>query len=216
MRGAEGINWLKRTPPDLNSARECFGSIIDASLRSDKIITAIRGLFRKAPIQFTAVQINDVVRKVLALIQDDLQLEAVVATAEYEENLPKIHAAATQLQQVILNLVKNAIEAMRSVTPGKRRLRLVTGFNGKSTVSVYIEDSGPGIASQVQDRIFDPFFTTKPSGTGLGLSICRTIVEDHGGKLHLSKTDAHGTSFQLILPLGGQLWGVKPTSAEGG
>jgi signal transduction histidine kinase len=105
---------------------------------------------------------------------------------------------------------------MRSVTPGKRRLRLVTGFNGKSTVSVYIEDSGPGIASQVQDRIFDPFFTTKPSGTGLGLSICRTIVEDHGGKLHLSKTDAHGTSFQLILPLGGQLWGVKPTSAEGG
>jgi signal transduction histidine kinase len=216
MRGAEGINWLKRTPPDLNSARECFGSIIDASLRSDKIIAAIRGLFRKAPIQFTAVQINDVVREVLALIENDIQVEAVVATAEYEENLPKIHAAATQLQQVILNLVKNAIEAMRSVTPGKRRLRLVTGFNGKSTVSVYIEDSGPGIASQVQDRIFDPFFTTKPSGTGLGLSICRTIVEDHGGKLHLSKTDAHGTSFQLILPLGGQLWGVKPTSAEGG
>jgi signal transduction histidine kinase len=116
---------------------------------------------------------------VLALIQDDLQVEAVVATAEYEENLPKIHAAATQIQQVILNLVKNAIEAMRSVPPGKRRLRLVTGINGKSTVSVYIQDSGPGIAGKVQDRIFDPFFTTKPSGTGLGLSICRTIVEDH-------------------------------------
>ena len=216
MRGAEGMNWLKRTPPDLNSARECFDWIIDASHRSDKIIVAIRGLFRKTPIQFTAVQINDVVREVLALIQDDLQLEAVVATAEYEGNLPKIHVAATQIQQVILNLVKNAIEAMRSVAPGKRRLRLVTGVNGKSTVSVYIQDSGPGIASKVQDRIFDPFFTTKPSGTGLGLSICRTIVEDHGGKLHISKTDARGTSFELILPLGARLSEVKPTSAEGG
>jgi signal transduction histidine kinase len=214
MRGAEGKNWLKRTPPNLNSARECFDSIIDASLRSDKIIAAIRGLFRKAPIQFTAVQINDVVREVLALIEDDLQVESVVATAEFEENLPKIHAAATQLQQVILNLVKNAIEAMRSVAPGKRRLRLVTGFNGKSAVSVYIQDSGPGIASQVQDRIFDPFFTTKPSGTGLGLSICRTIVEDHGGKLNLSKTDADGTSFELILSLGGRHSEVKPASAD--
>jgi signal transduction histidine kinase len=216
IRGAEGINWLKRTPPDLNSARECFDWIIDASHRSDKIIAAIRGLFRKRPIQFTAVQINDVVREVLALIEDDLQVQAVVATAEYGENLPEIHAAATQIQQVILNLVKNGIEAMRSVAPGKRRLRLVTGFNGKSTVAVYIQDSGPGIASQVQDRIFDPFFTTKPSGTGLGLSICRTIVEDHGGKLLLSKTDAHGTSFELTLPLGGGLSEVKPTSAEGG
>jgi C4-dicarboxylate-specific signal transduction histidine kinase len=196
------MNWLKRTPPDLNSARECFDWIIDASHRSDKIIVAIRGLFRKTPIQFTAVQINDVVREVLVLIEDDLRVEAVTATAEYEENLPKIHAAHTQVQQVILNLVKNAIEAMRSVAPGKRRLRLVTGFNGKSTVSVYIQDSGPGIATKVQDGIFDPFFTTKPSGTGLGLSICRTIVEDHGGKLNLSKTDARGTSFELILPVG--------------
>jgi signal transduction histidine kinase len=113
-------------------------------------------------------------------------------------------------------LVKNAIEAMRSVAPGKRRLRLVTGFNGKSAVSVYIQDSGPGIASKLQDRIFDPFFTTKPSGTGLGLSICRTIVEDHGGKLHLSKTDVRGTSFELILPLSGRLSEVKPSSAEAG
>jgi signal transduction histidine kinase len=216
MRGAAGVNWLKRTPPDLNSARECFNWMIDASLRADEIIAATRGLFRKTPIQFTAVQINDVVREVLSLIQDDLRVEAVVASAEYEENLPEIHAAATQIQQVILNLVKNAIEAMRSVAPGKRRLRLVTGFNGKSTVSVYIQDSGPGIASKVQDRMFDPFFTTKPSGTGLGLSICRTIVEDHGGKLRLSKTDARGTSFELILPLGGRLSVANPTPAEGG
>ena len=109
--------------------------------------------------------------------------------------------AHTQIQQAILNLVRNAIEAMRSVAPDKRRLRVVTGFDGNSGVAVYVQDSGPGISSDQHERIFEPFFTTKPSGTGLGLSICRTIAEDHGGKLRLSKTDARGTSFKLVLPV---------------
>ena len=100
-----------------------------------------------------------------------------------------------------MNLVENAIEAMRLVAPDKRRLRLVTGFDGNSGVSVYIQDSGAGISPDRQDRIFEPFFTTKPSGTGLGLPICRTIIEDHGGELRLSKTDSRGTSFELVFPL---------------
>jgi C4-dicarboxylate-specific signal transduction histidine kinase len=199
-RGAAGVNWLKRTPPELDKARECFQSVIESSHRADEIIAAIRGLFKKTPIQNTAVQINDVVREVLALVQDDLRVEAVIATAECEENLPEIHASHTQIQQVILNLVKNAVEAMRSVSPDKRRLRLMTGFDGRSGVSVYIQDSGAGIAPENKDRIFDAFFTTKPSGTGLGLSISRSIVEEH--KLRLSKTNSGGTSFELILPTG--------------
>jgi C4-dicarboxylate-specific signal transduction histidine kinase len=182
--------------------RECLESVVEASHRSDEIIAGIREIYRKTPTKHTMVQINDVVREVLGLVQDDLRLEAITAAAEYQEDLPEILAAHTQIQQVVLNLVKNAIEAMRSVSSDKRRLRLVTGFHGKSGVSVYIQDSGPGIAPKVRDRIFDPFFTTKRSGTGLGLSICRTIVEDHGGELHLSKTDSRGTSFELILPLG--------------
>ena len=201
-RGAAGLNWLKGTPPELNKARECFQSVIEASHRADEIIAAIRGLFRKTPTEHTTVQINDVVREVLKLVQDDLRVEAVIATAECEENLPEIYASHTQIQQVILNLVKNAVEAMRSVPPDKRRLRLMTGFHSGSGVSVYIQDSGAGIAPENQDRIFDAFFTTKPSGTGLGLSICRSIVEDHGGELRLSKTNSGGTSFELILPLG--------------
>ena len=201
-RGAAGLNWLKGTPPELNKARECFQSVIEASHRADEIIAAIRGLFRKTPTEHTTVQINDVVREVLKLVQDDLRVEAVIATAECEENLPEIFASHTQIQQVILNLVKNAVEAMRSVPPDKRRLRLMTGFHSGSGVSVYIQDSGAGIAPENQDRIFDAFFTTKPSGTGLGLSICRSIVEDHGGELRLSKTNSGGTSFELILPLG--------------
>jgi len=145
------------------------------------------------------VQINDVVREVLKLVQDELRVDRVIATAEYQENIPEIRASHTQIQQVILNLVKNAIEAMRSVAPDKRRLRLVTGSDRNSGVSVYVQDSGAGISPDRRDRIFEPFFTTKPGGTGLGLSICRTIMEDHGGELRLSKTDSRGTSFELVF-----------------
>jgi signal transduction histidine kinase len=200
-QGGAGVNWLKRTPPELNKAHECFRSMIDASLHANEIIAAIRDLYKKTPTEYTTVQINDVVREVLASVQDDLRVEAVLATAEYHEDLPKIHAAHTQVQQAILNLVKNGIEAMRSVAPDKRRLRVVTGFDGNSGVAVYVQDSGPGISSDQHDRIFEPFFTTKPNGTGLGLSICRAIAEDHGGKLRLSKSDARGTSFELVLPV---------------
>jgi signal transduction histidine kinase len=200
-RGAAGVNWLKRMPPELNKARECFQSMVDASLHADKIIAAIRDLYKQTPVEHAIVQINDVVREVLELVEDELRLEAIVTTAEYQENLPKIHASHTQIQQVILNLVKNAIEAMRLVAPDKRRLRVVTGFDGNSGVAVYVQGSGPGISPDRQYQIFEPFFTTKPGGTGLGLSICRAIMDDHGGKVRLSKTDSRGTSFELVFPL---------------
>jgi signal transduction histidine kinase len=199
-QGAAGMNWLKRTPPELNKARDCFQAVIDASLHANELIVAIRDLFKKTPTERAIVQINDVVREVLVLVQNDLQVEEVIATAEYHENLPQIHASRTQIQQVILNLIKNAIEAMRSAAPDKRGLRLVTGFDGNSGVSVYVQDSGPGISLERRDRIFEPFFTTKQNGTGLGLSICRTIIEDHGGELRLSKTDSRGTSFEVVFP----------------
>ena len=200
-RGAAGVNWLKRTPPELNKARECFQSITDASHQANEIIAAIRDLYRKIPAEHTMVQINDVVREVLELVQDELRVDGVTATTEYHENIPEIHASHAQIQQVILNLIKNAAEAMRLVAPDNRRLRVVTGLDVNSGVAIYVQDSGPGVSPDLQERIFEPFFTTKPSGTGLGLSICRTIIEDHGGKLRLSKTDTRGTSFELVFPL---------------
>ena len=201
-RGAAGLNWLKRTPPDLDKTRACLDSVVNASHRAQDIITGIRASFKGTPQQRVALQINDVVGEVLDLAQDDIRASGIVASVEYQENLPTINAARIQVQQVILNLVKNAIEAMQSVSPSKRRLRLVTGFDGKSNVSVYVQDSEHGIAPNDLNRIFDRFFTTKRSGMGLGLSICRTIVEDHGGNLRLSKTDSHGTSFEVVFPIG--------------
>jgi signal transduction histidine kinase len=196
-QGAAGLNWLKRMPPELNKVSECLNSMVNAAHRAESIIASIRGLFEHAPTQRAMIQINDVCSEVLDLIRDDLRAEAITATAKYQENLPQIHADHTQIQEVVLNLTKNAIEAMRSSSSGNRRLRLVTGYDGKSSVSIYIQDTGVGIATEYRDRIFDPFFTTKPGGTGLGLSICRTIVEDHGGELRLSKTDSRGTRFEL-------------------
>jgi signal transduction histidine kinase len=202
-RGRAGLNWLKRVPPDLGRASECFNSMVEASHRADEVVAGVRGLFEKTPAQHTLVQINDIIREVLDLVQDDLRAETIAATVEYQDNLPKILGAHTQIQQVILNLVKNAIDAMRFVPPEKRRLRLVTGLHEKSGVAVYVQDSGIGIAPKDRNRIFDPFFSTKKeSGMGLGLSICRAIVDDHGGDLRLSKTDSHGTSFELIFPAG--------------
>jgi C4-dicarboxylate-specific signal transduction histidine kinase len=175
--------------------------MIDASLRANEVIAAIRDLYKTTQIEHATVQINDVVRETLALAQDDLRAEGVAATAEYQENLPEIHAGHVQIQQAILNLIKNAIEAMHSVPPDKRRLRVVTGADANLGVAVYVQDTGPGIPPDRQNQIFEPFFSTKPNGTGLGLSICRTIAEDHGGKLFLSKSDARGTSFELVLPV---------------
>jgi signal transduction histidine kinase len=145
-------------------------------------------------------------------LQRDLQANGISLTTQLVHNLPQVQAEPMQLQQVILNLIKNAIDAMEGVPRSERRLRLVTGFDHKSVVSLYIQDSGPGITAEDQDRIFDPFFTTKPIGMGMGLSICRTIIENHGGSLRLAKTNHHGSSFEITLPIAQQ----TDSRAEGG
>jgi len=137
-------------------------------------------------------------------VRRDLQANGISLTTEFERNLPQVQAEFMLLEQVILNLVKNAIEAMEAVPPSERILRLATGFDGKSLVSLYIQDSGPGITAQNKEYIFDPFFTTKSAGMGMGLSICRTIIENHGGNLRLAKTSGQGSSFEIGLPMAQQ------------
>jgi signal transduction histidine kinase len=200
--GAAALNWLQRTPPDIEEARTAVTSVIDTVDRAEHVVSSMRNLFKKTSNLHTLVQLNDVVRQLLSLVQRDLQASGISLTTEYEPNLPQVQVEPTQLQQVLLNLVKNAVDAMDGVPRGERRLRLVTGFDrSKSVVSLYIQDSGPGIAAENQDRIFVPFFTTKPSGMGMGLSICRTIIETLGGNLRLAKTNHRGSSFEIELPI---------------
>jgi signal transduction histidine kinase len=183
--------------------RASIESIVVANRRADEIISSVRGLYKKMPDERTMIDVNSVIRQVLGLLEDDLQVAQISVATDYQEDLPLINANGIQLQEVIFNLVKNAMDAMASVPPSKRRLRLQTTLGeGPSGISFLIEDSGTGIAAEVRDHIFDPFFTTKPTGTGLGLSLCRIMVEDHGGYLRLVKTDSHGSTFEVTMPSG--------------
>jgi signal transduction histidine kinase len=201
--GEAGLKWIIRKPPQLDEVTECLTLVVDASHQANEIIESIRRLFaRVTPGQRTMQQINDVILETLTLVQHDLQVDGISVTTEYRDDLPQIYADRIQIQQVILNLIKNAIEAMRSSPRDKRHLRVVTGLNGNSDISVSVRDTGPGIGAKDRDSIFDPFFTTKANGTGLGLSICRTIIENHGGKLRLTETDFRGSIFEVAFPIG--------------
>jgi signal transduction histidine kinase len=199
--GSAGLRWLNRKPVDFEKAKLCFTSILDAVQRAEEIIASVRGLFKRTPNHRTMVQLNEVSRLVMKLVRHDLLSSGIAVTTDYQEDLPLIHGDHTQLQQVILNLVKNAIDAMHGRPLGEKRLRVATGSDRQSAVLFYIRDSGPGVAAENYERIFNPFFTTKSTGMGLGLSICRTIIEEHGGTLRLIKSGPGGSTFEISLPI---------------
>lgn len=198
---AAASRWLKRSPPDLEEARACLATISNSSNRGEEIITGVRELFKKRGDHRRMIHVEDVARQVLTLVEQDLLLNQVSVATEFQNDLPEVYADRTQIQQVILNLVRNAIDAMAATGPRARRLRLTTSLNGHSSVLLSVQDTGPGIAIENCDRVFEPFFTTKPTGMGLGLSICQTIGHDHGGSLRLAKTDFDGCVFELTLPV---------------
>ena len=199
-RSAAALRWLERTPPEVDKVREGVKGIIEAAHRTDDVISSVRGMIRKVSDEKVELDVNDLVDQVIALSERDLQINEVIVTTEYRDDLPQIRGNRILLQQVLLNLVRNAVEAMATVNRRARCLRVVTRPHGGSTVLLSIEDSGPGISEENRKRIFDSFFTTKPAGTGLGLSICRTIIEDHGGELKLAATNAQGSIFEIELP----------------
>jgi signal transduction histidine kinase len=202
MMSSAALRWLGRveSSPELEKVRGCLNSIEGATDRVEQIIRSIRALFKQSPSR-TMFDINDVILEVLPLIQHDLQLDRVTVKTELGYDLPPIIADRTQMQQVILNLVRNGIDAMRGVSPSERHLVLLTAFDGKSVVSFCVQDSGTGIDPKNRDNIFDPFFTTKSTGMGLGLPICRTIVESQGGSLVLAKSGPNGSSFAVSIPI---------------
>jgi signal transduction histidine kinase len=199
-RGSAALRWLKKTPPDLIEVEDCLTRMMDASGRANAVVDSTRELFKTTDHQMTQIEINRLARQVLRMVENDLHVNGVTVSTEFQEDLPQIMADRTLLQQVILNLVKNAIEAMAAGPTAIKTLRLVTTQDGNSGVSLSVHDSGPGITPENGTHVFDPFFTTKSSGTGLGLSISQRIIEDHGGKLRLTKTSSSGCIFEITLP----------------
>ena len=169
-------------------------------MRAGDIIGRIRDLIKKAPPRKDGVDINEAIREVIALTRGEAVKNGVSVRTQLAEGLPLIHGDRVQLQQVILNLIINAIEAMSGIGEGPRELLISTEQAEPDGVLVAVRDSGPGLAPAALERLFEAFYTTKPSGLGMGLSICRSIVEAHGGRLWASAIEPRGAIFRFTVP----------------
>jgi PAS domain S-box-containing protein len=194
------LRWLDRGPPDLDAARRSVEWIIDDGNRAGEVIRRVRALANKTSHEKMPLDVNDVVKETIPLVQRELISHQVLLGMKLTPALPMILGDRVQLQQVIINLVMNGIEAMQSVTDRPRELELRSGLD-ETEVLVSVIDCGNGIPAENAARLFDAFFTTKPSGMGMGLSICRSIVEAHGGRLWVTANVPHGATFQFTLPV---------------
>jgi C4-dicarboxylate-specific signal transduction histidine kinase len=195
------LRWLRRATPDLDAACRSVEWIIDDGNRASEVIRRVRALAKKTEIDKIPLDVNDVVREVVALVQRELTSNRVLLRMELAPALPPILGDRVQLQQVMINLVMNGIEAMQSVTDRPRELVVRSGQDEPGQALISVADCGVGIAAENVDRLFNPFFTTKSSGMGMGLSICRSIVEGHGGRLWATANIPHGATFQFTLPV---------------
>jgi signal transduction histidine kinase len=199
--GAAAQVLLKRTPADLAEVYGILEEITDESFRASKVFENIRALFRSSDRERRPADVNELVRGALQVAHGELEHGGVVTNMQLSAELPRITGNSGQLQEVILNLVQNAVEAMGAVAATARRLGIKTERLGGGEIAIVVEDSGPGIDPDKIDEIFEPFVTTKAKGVGLGLAICRMIVERHGGQLSASSERNAGARFQIVLPV---------------
>ena len=191
---------LGRQPPDLMKAHQALGRILQAANRGGEIIERIRSLIKKAPPRKERVEINGAIFEVLALTRVETVKNGVSVQTRFADDLPLIQGDRVQLQQVMLNLVINAVEAMSGTSEEKRELLISTVKGDSDGVVVTVKDSGPGLAPATLEHLFQSFNSTKPSGLGLGLSICRSIIEAHGGRLWATANTPRGAVFQFVVP----------------
>jgi PAS domain S-box-containing protein len=195
-----GLRWLAGDVPNLEEAREGLRRIVRDGKRAGEVIARIRALTRKAATPTEKLDLNETIREVLALVGDEAKRKSVIVRTHFADDLSPVSGDRVQLQQVLLNLVMNAIEAMSVIDERGRELAIATRNVDPDQVQVTVQDSGTGIEPQTIDRIFDSFYTTKPGGMGMGLSISRSILQAHGGRIWATADDGRGASFHFTLP----------------
>ena len=195
------LRWLNREIPDLAAACRSVEWVIDDSNRANEVIRRVRSLAKKTDLEKMPLDLNQVVKEAIALVRRELNSHRVSLRAELAPALPEIFGDRIQLQQVIINLLINGIDAMQPVTDRPRELVVRSGQDETSQLRLTVTDCGVGITAENVNRLFNAFFTTKTNGLGMGLSICRSIVEAHGGRLSASGNEGPGATFQFVLPL---------------
>jgi signal transduction histidine kinase len=198
--GNAGLHWLDRVEPDLDHAREAFRLVVTAGHRADAVIENVRAHFKMGARTRTSLDIDDVIQEALAVVRDKLQTHRVAIQANPNERLPRIRGEQVQLQQVLVNLITNAIDSMATKN-GERVLSIRSEIHHPGFVMVSVEDTGKGLEAGTVDRIFNPMFTTKTHGMGMGLSICRSIIEAHEGRLWVTADKGRGAIFHFTVPV---------------
>jgi C4-dicarboxylate-specific signal transduction histidine kinase len=200
-RAVSGLRFLSRNPPDLEAAREALECAVNDIDRAADIVGQIRAHVKKAPPREICFDINDAIKELIALVRGEVVEKGVTVGVRFADGLCRVQGDRVQLQQVVLNLIMNAVEAMSSVDDVPRELSISTERRGADDILVAVRDSGPGIDLEYLERVFESFYTTKPSGLGLGLSICRSIVDAHRGRLWVRANEPRGAVFQFTLPV---------------
>jgi PAS domain S-box-containing protein len=195
------LGWLSCQPSNVAEARQALASIVADGNRAGEVIDWIRTLIKKTPARKESLDVNDAILNVVTMVRSELHRHRICLQTDLAPALPLMEGSRVQLQQLVLNLILNAVEAMSSLDEGPRELHISTSAHASGGILVTIRDNGPGLDPTMVSRLFDPFYTTKPAGTGMGLAICNSIVEAHGGRLWAGANEPRGAAFHFTLPL---------------
>jgi len=191
------LRWLQRDPPDMTEVRKGTEKIVEAGALASEIINRLRSLYKKAPPKQELVAINEIIREMAGMMRGEARGHGVSIRTDLNDDLPMTVADRVQLQQVLMNLMLNGIEAMKD-TGGVLMVKSQFGEDGQ--IEIAVKDTGPGLPVDTANQIFDAFFTTKAQGSGMGLAICKSIVESHGGRIWANGNGGRGATFHFTLP----------------
>ena len=204
ISGSAALRWLTRNPPEIDEAKESVEATVKHAGRAADVISRIHSLVKKSVPSTDTLDINEAIREVVDLTRTEAVKHGITVQMQLADNLPQIRGDRVQLQQVMINLIINAIQAMGDAVQGVRgthEVHISTDYSGSSEVRIAVQDLGPGVSPEKLPHLFEPFYTTKPGGMGMGLSISRSIIEDHGGRLWASEHEAKGARFQFTIPV---------------
>jgi PAS domain S-box-containing protein len=199
LNAEAALSWLDQQPPDVAAVRRTLESILTDANRAGEVINWIRALIKKTPAPKESIDINTAIEDVLTITRSELLKHGISLLTDLATGLPRVEGYRVQLQQVILNLILNAVEAMSGLDEGTRELRISTSGDASNAIVVAVRDNGPGLDPALLNRLFQPFITTKPEGIGMGLAICDSIIRSHGGRLSAGANEPRGALFQFTL-----------------